>query len=66
MIRGFKTFSARKINDLQNTQETSFWQSRFYDRIIRNQDELNRIREYIFNNLANWENDRNNLENLFI
>jgi len=42
------------------------WQSRYYDRIIRNEIELNRIREYIFNNPAKWEEDRNNPENLFM
>jgi putative transposase len=49
------------------------WQSRYYDRIIRNESELNRIREYIFNNPAKWKEDRNlpageagNPENLFM
>ena len=59
IMRGFKTFTARKINDLRNTQGISFWQSRFHDRIIRNEKELNRIREYISSNLLNWEKDCN-------
>jgi putative transposase len=33
------------------------WQSRFYDHIIRNDDELNLIRQYIINNPMNWHND---------
>jgi putative transposase len=33
------------------------WQPRFHDHIVRNNDELNRIREYIVNNPANWAND---------
>ena len=33
------------------------WQTRFHDRIVRNQDELNRIMQYIENNVANWQND---------
>ncbi len=44
IIRGFKssvTTYARKNNLPFN------WQSRFYDHIIRNNDELNRIRKYI-------------------
>ena len=36
------------------------WQSRFYDRVIRNEDELNRICEYIQNNPLKWEWGRNN------
>ncbi|MDP2691490.1 MAG: hypothetical protein Q8O95_03765 [bacterium] len=40
------------------------WQSRFHDRIIRDENALNHIREYIRNNPMNWENDRNNTKNL--
>ena len=61
IFRGFKTFTARKINDFQGTQGISFWQSRFYDRIIRSDDELARIRKYIQDNPANWGKDRNNM-----
>lgn len=42
------------------------WQPRFYDRIIRNETELNRIREYIYKNPHNWERDRNNVENIWM
>lgn len=30
------------------------WQARFYDRIIRNQEEMNAIAQYIENNVQNW------------
>ncbi|MCP4679173.1 MAG: hypothetical protein GY854_27505 [Deltaproteobacteria bacterium] len=33
------------------------WQRNYYDRIIRNENELNRIREYIIHNPAGWDND---------
>jgi len=42
------------------------WQSRFYDRIIRNDESLNKIREYIQTNPQMWERDRNNAENIFM
>ena len=35
------------------------WQPRFHDRIIRNENELNRIRNYIIKNPEMWERDRN-------
>ena len=58
IIRGFKTFSSRKIHELGLN---SFkWQKSFYDHIIRNEYSLFRIREYIRNNPINWEEDRNN------
>ena len=33
------------------------WQSRFYDHIVRNIDELNNIAAYVENNVANWHED---------
>ena len=33
------------------------WQSRFYDRIIRNRKEENSIANYIENNVARWDSD---------
>lgn len=39
------------------------WQRNYYERIIRNNQELNRIRNYIINNPMNWEFDRNNPKN---
>ena len=51
VIRQFKQFVTR----FARTQQPSFaWQERYYDRIIRNQDEMNRIAEYIDNNVAKW------------
>ncbi len=37
-----------------------FWQSRFHDRIIRNEREYFAIKRYIQDNPKNWEKDRNN------
>ena len=34
------------------------WQPRYYDHIIRNQSEMNRIADYIQNNPMKWELDR--------
>jgi hypothetical protein len=36
------------------------WQRNYYEHIIRNDDSLNRIREYIVGNPAQWESDREN------
>ena len=47
IIRGFKTFSARKINVYQNTIGQSLWQSRFYEHVIREGDAIDKIRDYI-------------------
>ena len=50
--KGVCTFQMRKIHaDFQ-------WQSRFYDHIIRNDDEYQRIANYIKTNPENWEKDK--------
>jgi putative transposase len=60
IIRGFKTFSARRINDLRESPGIPIWQRNYYEHIIRNEEELARIREYTANNPLQWENDREN------
>lgn len=60
IIRWFKgrtTFEIRKM------RINFFWQSRFYDHIIRNEKEFYRIKKYIKDNPINWDKDRNNLFN---
>ena len=37
-----------------------FWQRNYYERIIRNENEMNRIRQYITGNPARWDGDHNN------
>ncbi|MDD5672785.1 MAG: hypothetical protein PHC61_01355 [Chitinivibrionales bacterium] len=61
-IAGFKSTATKRINILRKTPRASLWQPRFYDHIVRNDQELFAIRQYIFNNPINWENDRNVLE----
>jgi hypothetical protein len=39
---------------------TQIWQRNYFERIIRSDYELNRIREYIIDNPARWETDREN------
>lgn len=39
------------------------WQSRFHDHIIRDEESLNRIREYIINNPMKWEEDEHHPAN---
>ena len=54
MIGGFK----QSVTRYANVNSISFaWQTRFHDRIIRDHDEMNRIAEYIENNVARWESD---------
>ena len=52
VIRGFKIGVTKFAR--QNNIPFS-WQSRYYDRIIRDSAEMNRIAEYIENNVAEWD-----------
>jgi len=36
------------------------WQRNYYERVIRNEEELQRVREYISNNPLTWETDEEN------
>ncbi len=62
IIRAFKTFSSRRINDLHNASGTRLWQRGYYEHIIRNENSLNNIRNYIQFNPAIWQWDRENPE----
>jgi putative transposase len=55
MIRAFKSFSAKQINELRGIAGAAFWQRGFYDRIIRNASALDRVRQYIRDNPKNWK-----------
>ena len=64
LIGAFKTVSTRRINEIRNTPGKKLWQRNYFDRIIRNETELNRIREYIVYNPLKWESDKENPRNL--
>ena len=54
VVRGIKARISRyaKVHNIPFA-----WQPRFYDHIIRNYNEINRIAEYIENNVARWDLD---------
>jgi putative transposase len=54
IVRQFKTFSSKRINALRETPGSSVWQRNYYDHIIRDEEDLARINEYIEANPARW------------
>ena len=60
IIRAFKSFSARRINEMRQTPGCPVWQRGYHDHIIRNDSDLTRIREYIAHNPAQWALDDEN------
>ncbi|MBN2425140.1 MAG: transposase [Calditrichaceae bacterium] len=58
IIKLFKSTTTKQINRLQNTPGLKIWQRNYYEHIIRNELELNRIRQYIIENPLKWKNDK--------
>lgn len=61
VIRGFKSAVTKSAYAAGYTNPQ--WQSRFYDRIIRNENELCAIRNYIEENPLKWEINKNEPNN---
>jgi putative transposase len=60
IIRSFKSAATKQINQLHNTPGKPIWQRNYYEHIIRNENSLNKIREYIINNPIKWQFDHYN------
>ena len=56
VIRGFKIGVTKWMR--HNTHFRDIWQRNYWERVIRNESEINRIREYIRNNPVQWEMDQ--------
>ena len=63
IVRAFKSFSARRVNEYRNSSGIPLWQRNYYERIIRNDQEYSRISIYIESNPAMWEKDNENPAN---
>jgi len=59
IVRGFKIGVTKWFR--QHTDIYNVWQRNYYEHIIRNETEWQRIRQYIANNPIHWINDENNL-----
>ncbi len=60
IVAYFKYQTTKQINQRRDTPGIPVWQRNYYDRIIRNETELNRIRVYILNNPLKWHLDKEN------
>ena len=47
IVKLFKSTVTKQINGLRNTPGQPVWQLNYFERVIRDEDQLNRIREYI-------------------
>ena len=56
-VNGFKSAVTTRINILRNMPGEPVWQRSFYDHIIRNEIEYQKICNYIENNPGNWNEE---------
>jgi len=64
IIRSFKSVCTKKIR--KNISGEFGWQERFYDHIIRDDESLYNIQQYIIANPERWWQDRNNNQGLYM
>ena len=62
IVRGFKAATTKRINEFRQTPGALVWQRNFYEHVIRNENELDCIRQYVVNNPFQWSLDRENPE----
>jgi putative transposase len=60
LVGAFKTVSSKQINLHRQRPGAPFWQRGFYEHVIRQEEALNRIRDYIATNPQRWQLDREN------
>jgi REP element-mobilizing transposase RayT len=62
VMRAFKSLSAIRVNRM-TTRTGSLWQRNYYEHVIRNDNDLKQIREYISQNPLKWKLDEENPAN---
>jgi len=56
----FKYQTTKFINQICHTPGNRIWQRNYYEHVIRNENDLNDIRQYILDNPVKWDMDENN------
>lgn len=63
IIRAFKSECSKQIRKIIGNPEFPVWQRNYYEHIIRNEESLQKIRQYVQLNPILWYRDRNNPNN---
>lgn len=61
IVRAYKSSVAYRINLMRGLRNASVWQRNYYEHIIRNADEAERIEHYIISNPSNWATDNEHI-----
>lgn len=60
-VAGFKSAVTKRINTMRRTPGLPVWQRNYWERVIRDERELDRVRQYIAENPLRWESDPENV-----
>jgi REP element-mobilizing transposase RayT len=60
IVRSFKSAATKRINEYRGTPGATVWQRNYYEHIIRTEETLARVRDYILTNPLRWHLDRDN------
>lgn len=69
VVQYSKSLTTKKyIENIKQNNWKSFdkklWQRNFYEHVVRDEKDLNKIREYIINNYLKWDEDKENPNNI--
>lgn len=64
IVANFKSLVTRRINNVRRSRGEKVWQRGYFERIVRNEREMNAIRQYIRAKPARWAEDRDNLDTI--
>jgi len=57
IMAGFKSACTVRINRIRGTPGMKLWQRNYWERVIRDEGELDHFRKYIRDNPARWQDD---------
>jgi REP element-mobilizing transposase RayT len=64
IVSYFKYETTKRINKIRNTPGHKLWQRNYHERVIRHENELNEIRQYVQDNPLKWDLDPENPSNV--
>jgi REP element-mobilizing transposase RayT len=57
-VAGFKSATTKRLNTARNSPGTPVWQRNYHEHIIRSEESLQYIQQYIHSNPATWQEDQ--------
>jgi putative transposase len=62
IIRSFKSAVTKRVNEVRPDRKSPFWQRNYFEHVIRDEESMNKIRNYIWENPIHWWSDEYNVD----